>query len=528
MEDLMKQHAYVSIAIPTNQSFTKQWYNWTHAKVSRHFKRDKERVYDTAQNVRLRLIAKDFIGRWFFKHLTDELVDRSQAERILGGVPITYVGQLQPAEIPNVACQNKACVKRHMYGRGCVRSCANSLWKVSELLDFAKFDHERYYYSPQGHTIESGKVLKLLGYPENQYAVLESMYRQGRLKPSEFTEHHCSEIVKPIKKRGDLCGVGVCPNKHCALGYCHNHYRLSRPKVCLECAHGRDILASRKLSLTHRWSNPEVADAASKLRWNDAQLRPFLREWKRMNMVRTSPLYIMRTDRKLGIDAGLLKYAEMIIDNEVVNDFKRMSRADDMHTMVFNNGLSPELSDGEQVAWESDESTEEGKIRVLADAASVTKFTSVEEKHDLERMVRSCNLTDEEAETIAKVDLGDMSISEFAEEIGKPIQKVHRVRQSALKKLRVGGLGADAFSAMAAKIADRYGCSVASMISPSVTFGPPVIARAEFFSSLFDSGMGITEISAQYGMAEDRVTAAINRACIRESRDGQGDSVAAE
>jgi len=475
------KRAYVSIVIPTNKSFTQQWYNWTYAKVVRHFKRDKERALDTAQNVRLRLLSKDFIGRWFFKHLSDELVDRSQAERILGEVSIVYIGSIFPVDIPNGLCTNKACVRRHDQDRGCLRSCANSLWRVSDILEFAKFDHERYYYSPQNHTIDSGKFLRLLGYPETQYTLLQSMYRQGRIKPAEFTEHVC-------------IGGG-----------------------CLECDHGRSILASRRLSLANNWGDPSVAVAASKLRWNDSQLKPFLRGWHQTNKVKNTPLYIMRTDRKHGIDAGLLKYAEKIIDNEVVNDFKRMSRSNDIHSMVFNNGKSPELSDKDQVSWETDDTTEEGKTRILCDVSSFKKFQETEDIHDLERMVKACELTEEESLVITKIDLEDISIREMSNELGKPIQKIHRIRQSALKKLRAGGAGPDIITAMASKISERYGCSVSDMLSPRVCLGSAIIARAYFFDFLRMSGFSVSEVSLRYGMSEDRVLSAINRASILSS-----------
>jgi len=383
--------ALVPIPIPTNQSFLKQWYHWTAGKVARHFKRDKERCQDTAQNVRLRLLSKNFIGRWFYKHLTDELVDKKQAEYILGGVPLAYVGSVQPVfgrrsskkgygKDERVVCANcqdpqlrNDCVVRNSCKPGpdekrrhscldpqnciCSRPLGSdehlndtSIWRVSDLLKFARFDYERYFYSIQNHTIDSTKVLRLLGYEIDNYGALESLYRQGKLKPAELTEHVCQEEVRSIPKRGDHCGYGTCNRKHYAMGYCSNHYHFSRVKPCSVCEHGRELLRSRGLSLSHRWSNPDVADAVRKLRWNDSQLRPFLRDWRKQNLVKESPLYLMRRDPKHGIDAGLLKYAEMVIDHEVVNDFKRMGRAEDLSTVVLNNGMSPEFSDKETTA----------------------------------------------------------------------------------------------------------------------------------------------------------------------------------
>ena len=108
---------YCRIAIYSNQDFLKQYYSWTYKKVIRHFKHSKERIADTVQNVQLRLLQKDFIGRWFYKHLTDEMLDRSQAEHILGGVNLTSgCLALKPA-----------------FGK---RSDPNSLWKIKSILKF--------------------------------------------------------------------------------------------------------------------------------------------------------------------------------------------------------------------------------------------------------------------------------------------------------------------------------------------------------------------------------------------------------
>src|SRR5580704_14284284 len=129
--------ALFPIHIPTNQSFLKQWYPWTAGKVARHFRRDKERCHDTTQNVRVRLLSKNFISRWFYKHLTDELVNKEQAELMLGGRSITHVGSINP-----------------VYGRcSPKKELDTSIWKISDLLVFAKFDYDRYFYSMQGHTI---------------------------------------------------------------------------------------------------------------------------------------------------------------------------------------------------------------------------------------------------------------------------------------------------------------------------------------------------------------------------------------
>lgn len=497
--------AFFPIAIPSNQSFLKQWYNWTHAKVQRHFKRDKERVFDTAQNVRLRLLSKDFIGRWFFKHLTDELVDRKQAERILGGVPIAFVGSLHQ-------------VHGH---RSSIDEKDTSIWRIKDLLEFAKFDYERYYYSMQGHTIDSAKVLRLLGYGPTEYNVLKALYIQGKLKPSELTEHPCLEKIVPGKRRGGTCGVKDCGRRHYSLGYCSTHYPLSRVRNCPECDHGRELLKARGISAAHCWSDPEVASVVAKLRWNDKQLKPFLREWRRHNMVRATPEYIMRRDSKQGIDAGLLKYAEMVIDHEVVNDFKRISRSDDLSNMVLNNGMSPEHGDKEVVFFDSN-GKEDGdgdpSERIICDLTARESFSKAEHYHDIRRLVQSADLTEEEMEVLIEVDLRDMPISDYSEQSGLTVQRIHRVRAAAHKKLSKGDSQDAMPRILAVTVANRHNCSVDD-ITGTATFGSCVKARTELFSSLFDAGLTVSRIATYFGVADDLVVAAINRSCIQESRN---------
>ena len=457
--------SYVPVPVPTNQIFCTQWHAWVHGKVARHFKRDKDRILDTAQNVRVRLLTKDFIGRWFFKHLRDELVDKTQAELMLGGVPVTFVGSIQP-----------------MGGR---RSSIDSLWRVEDLLNFARFDYERYYYSIQGHTIDSDKVLRLLGCVPGQYSSLQSMYRQGKLLPSELTEHNC-------KRRG-IIGLP--------------------PSACPGCEHGVGLLRARGLSLAHDWTG-QSATAASKLRWNDSQLAPYLRDWRKANTVFATPQFIMRTSLKPGVIAGLLKYAEMVIDHEVYNDFKRMARSDDLSCSVLNKSVSPEYSDSESMAWESGgKDGEESKDRVMRDTRSLSKFTSFEDAHDLARLLESADLTDEELDALQNVDLGELTVRQYADKVGKPVPRVHRVRTSAMRKLRgdeVGGLDAHD---LAHDIAARHRCSVSDMFGPGL-IGPCVTARAEFFASMYDAGFSIQSIAARFSFSEDRVTAAISRASV--------------
>lgn len=486
--------AYVPVAIPTNQSFLSQWHPWVQAQVNRHFKRDKDRSYDVAQDVRVRLLAKDFIARWFFKHLTDELVDRPQAERILGGAQVTFIGALSPAE-----------------GR---RSSPDSLWRVKDLLQFARFDYERYYYSVQGHTIDSDKVLRLIGYGPGEYGALESLYRQGRLKPAELTEHRCVERVESVEPRDGLCASDGCGRPHYSRGYCSSCYRKARVARCADCDRGRESLRARGLSLTHRWTDGASAAAAAKLRWNDSQLRPFLRAWRRTNMVRSSPLYIMRRSVKPGVDAGLLKYAKIIIDNEVVNSFKRMARTDDVSTGVFNNGVSGEFANDETVAWEGDHESDEGMVRVLRDVTSVRAFSAVEDRMDVLRLFGGARLDDVEAGALLDSEVGELTARELADRDGTTVQRVQRARASAIKKLRGADADDEAAAAAVREAASLYGCSPADVVGDAL-FGKPVLARTAACARLRALGMSVPAIAAALSLREERVAAALNRSSMR-------------
>ena len=498
-------HVYKPVPIPTNQAFLKQWYPWWQGRVNRHFKRDKERAVDTAQETRLRFLAKDGIGRWFHKHLSDELVDKAQAERMLGNrMNIAFVDQLKPVS-----------------GK---RSSPDSLWRVADIHKFARFDHERYYYSIQNHTIESGKVLRLLGYGEEEYGVLESLYRQGRLRPAELTEHNCSERIEAKTSNGG-CSIRKCTNKHYSRGYCSTHYKLARTQRCAECDKGRESLRSRGISLSKRWTDPSLADAVRKLRWNDSQLKPFLREWQKTNMIRTTPEYIMRKPAKKGgepqgIDAGLLKYVSIIIDNEVVNSFKRMSRADDLESMKLNNGLSPEYSNSETTALDSDDDNAEGYIRVLRDTSAHHRYSEVEERLDLGRILDLGRLAQDEMDTLFKVDLEETPVRQFAEMSGMPAPKVHRLRAMAIKKLRAVEFSDEFLHAAVRKAAESHGCTADDVLGPSL-FGPQVRARADLYVALNDAGMSVESIASRLNIPVERVVAGINRACLREMRAPQ-------
>jgi RNA polymerase sigma factor (sigma-70 family) len=411
------QLTHVRVTIPTTSEFLQQWHVWVHGKVAKHFKRDKERIPDTAQRVRLRLLTKDFVSRWFYKHLTDDVVDLPQACAMLGGVSVTNIGKLHPIQ-----------------GK---RSDPNSLWRISDILTYASFDYERYFYSVQNHTVDTNKVLRLLGcgtldsagkwsVDPDGYGVLESLYRQGRLKPSEFTEHDCTAKMESIPHSIGLCGVSGCDQKHYSRGYCSGHYHLSQKKTCDECDHGRESLNSRGISLRSRWSDPSIKSAISKLRWNDSQLTPFLRDWGNKNKIKDLPRYIMRDPAFATVDAGLLKYANMIIDNDVINHFKSLSRTDDAaiaETTEESDNVIQIKSDKKQ----EEEATPDHESQDIVVA---------ERRRDVYGIILKAGLTEQERQIIMMADFEQSSIREVSEELGMTPSRVNGIRNSALNKMR--------------------------------------------------------------------------------------------
>ena len=416
--------SFVRVEIPTTSEFLAKWHVWIHGKVSKHFKRGKERIPDTAQRVRLRLLSKDFISRWFFKHLQDDLVDFAQAVRMTGNTNF-----------------NKACKISPVYGSG-----EESIWRIRDILGLMNFDYDRYFYSIQNHTIETDKVIRLIGYGsyDNQsnkwvvsrssYGILESLYRQGRMKPAELTEHECRKAI-PVKSEDGLCVEEGCSSKHFSRGYCKQHYRAKVLNSCPECEKGKALLHQKGVSLHRRWTDPDVSKAVSKLRWNDSQLTPFLREWQQSNLIKCVPRYIMRHPKEASVDAGLLRYANMVIDHDVFNHFKSLLRTDDVSIVSLDVKSDPTFTSSDRIYWES-EDERDGRTLHFIDPLAQKAFLDVDTISDLARIIERANLTNLEMSVIQKVDMEDSSISDVATSLGIPNSKVNRIRNHALEKMR--------------------------------------------------------------------------------------------
>lgn len=483
-----------TVRIPSNNEFLQQYHQWIHKKVSDRFRRDKDRVRDTVQNVRVRLLSKDFIGRWFFKHLTHELVDRTEAEYVLAQDPqLKFISAVHPV-VGN-------------------RSEPDSLWRLSDLLEYAKFDHERYFYSIQGHTIDSDSMLKLLGYPPGQYTALKSLYKQGRIKPAELTQHDCSEEIVIAESHDGKCSVPGCDKKHWSRGFCTSHYHLRIRNKCPICEKGRANLHARGLSLADDWTK---SPHASSLRWEDSQLRPFLRQWRRQNLIQNVPRKIVRPDGQTGpyqgIEAGLLKYAWIMINNEVINDFKRMTRTLDISCMVFNDGVSPDIGDSEVVAWEHDDEGSRTQM-VVRDPSSLDEFRSMECGTDIMSMIHRANLSDEEMDVITEVDLKEIGIRQYADSIGASMAHVNRVRNTALSKMRNADISDSTIDGLMRDVCNRHGCSIGELIGDDKV-GPCVSARIDFFHQLSKLGLSLEEMESRTGVSKDRISAFVGRGAI--------------
>lgn len=499
-------------AIPTNAGFLHQWHAWIHGKVAKHFKRDKSRMTDTAQNVRLRLLTKDFIGRWFFKHLTDELIEREEAERLLGGVPIVYVSKLRPAlVIPRDQCV-VASTKYADVDEDRRRWLASRedkqvrLYRVSDVLGFARFDYERYYYSAQNHTIDSDKVLRLLGYPSGQYTALQSMWRARGFRPAELTEHEA-----PLHMVSDSDGRQYkCSGRNCVV--CARH------DGCEECKRGRDLIRSRGLSLADDWKSPKIAESAAKMRWNDRQLQPYLREWRNANRIKSpghfdskDPFRIVRLEPNPGVDAGLLKYAQIIVDNEVTNDFKRMSRADDLESFVRVNGVCPEHSNDDLMGWDADNRPrgEERPERVFRDTNSGGAVRDFETMHDLESAMRNSGLSDSEVAVVKALEMDEGSVKSYSEATGMSVAAINRLRSSAMSKLRMPFFRSGSSNLM--ELARKHQCEVEDVLDPDVISGRAIVARSEMFYQLHRLGMGVSAMASAFRFPEERVELSLSR-----------------
>jgi hypothetical protein len=451
------------IAIPTTNQFLHQWYLWTNKEVAKQFKRNRSRLDDVVQLVRVRLLSKEFIERWFFKYVAPvEYVDRIGAEKILGDSTLKFNSLVKPFS-----------------GN---RSDPNSIWEISELLRYAKFDAYRYFYTPQSHTLDTRKILRLLGCGPEDFGVLQSLYRQGRLLPSEMTEHICTNSLD-----------------------------------CIGCEEGKISLYRKNLSLAHNWNDSSLQKAVLKLRWNDEQLVPFLRDWKGKNRLKGIPNYVMRTINK-SLDQSYLGFARIIIENTVKNEFKHIHHHDEIGSKIYNNGVSiSEFSNSEVLAFDdfdSDDSSQD-KEMIARDPNSIVAFDKSIDKCDLSMSINNSGITEEEEKALIATELMETPIRVYAESCGVSSARIAKLRESAIRKLKDSKFGDNLIKNLAVRTCAKYGCSLNDLFNKSLMFGPVTKARSDFFLSMVQKGYSTHQISKKFKFPEERVKLSIDRASIR-------------
>jgi hypothetical protein len=440
------------IDIHSTSTFLCQWHMWVEGQVRRLFKRDHERVMDMTQNVRVRILQKDVISRWFLKHMTGELVVRSEAERMLGkSLSHATYADLKPV-------------------RG-KKSDPESVWLVSDILNHAKFDRESYFYCIQDHLIDSDTVLSLLGYEPGRYSALQSLVRSGKLLPSDFTDHTCS-----------------------------------KDESCPDCQMGRQALFEKGLSLSQDWNKSKHA---ADLRWNDSQLRPYLRNWNGRNRIFAIPSFIVR-DTNDGVTAGLLKYVSIIINNEVTNQFKTIRRNEESSCGV---GVEHSTSDLVTISTSEEDLNEV----IFKDPESLRPFEDLDSKRDVKALMAVIDLTDQELDVLNKVQFGEHSSNSYAKASGLNAPRVGRILNMVVNKFAQVSDPMAKPNRILHHVLHKYGVSRDELFGNDVV-GLSVLARAEFFSSLYDNDMPLESISTLYNVDIDLVTAGINRHTIREFR----------
>jgi len=114
-----------------------------------------------------------------------------------------------------------------------------------------------------------------------------------------------------------------------------------------------------------------------------------------------------------------------VIDNDVINNFKSISRNEDSENR-------PES--GDSIVWTFDESTGDLDPIFIDESSSYT--SKFEDHRDLSSIIQLAGLTDEEMDVIFSADLDERSTKDLAEERKMPISKINKIRASAINKMR--------------------------------------------------------------------------------------------
>jgi hypothetical protein len=343
---------------------------------------------------------------------------------------------------------------------------------------------------------------EIIGYKPQAYNALKSLYMQGKLKPAELTQHDCLNIdnINEPKEDGSCC-IDGCYKKHFSRGYCTTHYGQFIVNDCPMCEVGRQSLTDRGVSLADDWS--KNCKEASKLRWNDTQLKPFLRQWKRKNCICAVPKYIIRSaydmSKHQGIDAGLLRYVQTIIDHEIVNKFKEYSKSNFTENMLSIVPPSSEERDADVYS------------KISKECYKYDSISGISAAIDLDCLIERACLSDEEFNIIKCVDLQEMTIKEYADGVHKSSIYVKKVRNGALFKLRNSNVSSVTMSKIVQHSCDEHTC-IPSDVFSDIKHGPCVKARRDILVKLVDLGFSDMEISKCTGFDVDRVNVIIGNA----------------
>ena len=143
----------------------------------------------------------------------------------------------------------------------------------------------------------------------------------------------------------------------------------------------------------------------------------------------------MRLPKEATIDAGLLRYANMVVDHDVFNHFKSMIKTDDISYVVLDVKSDPDSASFEKVYVENDE-TDSNKTQVFIDHNASNQFHESELRNDVYALINKANLSEIEKEIIKIVDLQETSISDVSARMSMSPARINRIRTNALSKLR--------------------------------------------------------------------------------------------
>ncbi len=263
---------YNKITIPTTSEFVVENSKWITSHVSKKFKREKSRILDFKQMVILRMLKKDFVSRWFFKHLAaDEHTTLTEINKMFG-YNVSLINTINPVEGD--------------------RNDNNSVWKIGDILKYKNYCHSRQFYSIMNNRVSSKVLLTNMGYNCTNFNTLRDKTFSGEITP--FI----------LKKKTKSISVDDAIQKLIEMG----------------------------LTSDANWESPALCECALSLKWDDTFLKPYV--GSEYGILHT-PRFIVRNYER-GIKEGFLKYAQFVIEHAINNQFTRMKTREDTESTFFS------------------------------------------------------------------------------------------------------------------------------------------------------------------------------------------------